>query len=102
MKQGCAPEPIKFKGNATDVLSGICKALGHPARVQILKLLIEKQSCISGDLANEIDLAPSTVSEHMRVMKEAGLIAGTIDGPRRCYCINGETLKLLKSLVKGL
>lgn len=64
------------------------KALGHPARVAILKLLIGKRSCICGDIVDELPLSQSTVSQHLKELKEAGLIQGTIDGPRVCYCID--------------
>ncbi|MEY4066526.1 MAG: hypothetical protein RIR26_2734 [Pseudomonadota bacterium] len=85
-----------------DALATICKALGHPARVKILQILISKDSCIAGDLAGEFELAQSTVSEHLRLLKEAGLIQGTIEGQKRCYCVNPAVLKLFKSLVKAL
>lgn len=73
-------------------LSAICKALGHPVRVQILNHLISKGVCISGDLSDLLPLAPSTVSEHLRILKVAGLVKGTIDGPRRNYCVDEKTL----------
>lgn len=64
------------------------KVLGHPARVAILKLLIGKRSCICGDIVDELPLSQSTVSQHLKELKEAGLIQGTIEGPRVCYCID--------------
>jgi ArsR family transcriptional regulator, arsenate/arsenite/antimonite-responsive transcriptional repressor len=85
-----------------DPLSEYCKALGHPARMQILRLLIEKGECISGDLADELPLAASTISEHLRILKEAGLIKGSVDGPRRCYCVDAETLAKFKHLITSL
>ncbi len=83
-------------------LASLCKALGHPARIRILKILIDKGTCISGDLAEEFALAQSTVSEHLRILKEARLVRGTIDGPRRCYCVDPAALALLKGLVAEL
>jgi ArsR family transcriptional regulator len=83
-----------------DDLGDLCKALGHPARVRLIRILSEKGECISGDLAEEFSLAQSTVSEHLRILKEAGLVQGTIDGPRRCYCINEDKLNYFKSLVE--
>jgi ArsR family transcriptional regulator len=83
-------------------LGKLCKALGHPTRVRLIRILIEKGECISGDLADEFSLAPSTVSEHLRILKEAGLVQGTIDGPRRCYCINKDCLSYFRSLVKQI
>lgn len=66
------------------------KALGHPARVSILKFLIGKRSCVCGDIVDELPLSQSTVSQHLKELKEAGLIQGTIEGPRTCYCIDPE------------
>lgn len=64
------------------------KALGHPARVAILRILSENQSCMCGDIVEELPIAQSTVSQHLKELKEAGLIQGELDGPRVCYCIN--------------
>jgi len=64
------------------------KALGHPARVAILQLLIKKKSCICGDIVDELPLSQSTVSQHLKELKEAGLIKGDIDGVKVCYCID--------------
>jgi DNA-binding transcriptional ArsR family regulator len=63
-------------------------ALGHPARIAIIKLLIQKQNCICGDIVNELPLSQSTVSQHLKELKEAGLIKGSIDGVKVCYCID--------------
>lgn len=98
----CAPEGVPTTGVFEDDLGGLCKALGHPARVRIVRILSEKGTCISGDLAGSLDLAPSTVSEHLRILKETGLVQGTIDGPRRCYCVNPKALKHLKDLLRQL
>jgi ArsR family transcriptional regulator, arsenate/arsenite/antimonite-responsive transcriptional repressor len=94
----CVPESFPTSGNAEDDLGILCKALGHPARVKIMRILATNGTCISGDLASEVGLAPSTVSEHLRILKEGGLIQGAIDGPRRCYCINADTLRYWKTL----
>lgn len=64
------------------------KALSHPARVAILNLLIKKQSCICGDIVDELPLSQSTVSQHLKELKEAGLIKGDIEGAKVCYCID--------------
>jgi len=66
------------------------KALAHPARVAILQLLIKKQSCICGDIVDELPLSQSTVSQHLKELKEAGLITGDIDGAKVCYCIDDK------------
>ena len=80
----------------------LAKALGHPARVTILRLLIERGDCICGDIVDVLPLAQATVSQHLKVLKEARLIRGEMDGPRRCYCINPEVVKRLKSLIGDL
>jgi len=82
--------------------AGLAKALGHPARVAILRLLIERGDCICGDIVDVLPLAQATVSQHLKVLKGAGLIRGEIDGPRRCYCVNPEVVKRLKSLIDVL
>ncbi len=64
------------------------KALAHPARVAILQLLIKKQACVCGDIVNELPLSQSTVSQHLKELKDAGLIKGDIDGSKICYCID--------------
>lgn len=102
MKCGSFDMPPALQGDETEALASLCKALGHSARIKILQILIEKDSCIAGDLAGEFELAQSTVSEHLRLLKEAGLVQGTIEGQKRCYCVNPVALKLLKSLVKSL
>lgn len=64
------------------------KALGHPARVAILEVLIKKQACICGDIVDELPLSQSTVSQHLKELKEAGLIKGDVEGVKVCYCID--------------
>src|ERR1700739_3074023 len=69
-------------------IAAYAKALAHPARVAILQLLIKKQSCICGDIVDELPLSQSTVSQHLKELKESGLIKGDIDGVKVCYCID--------------
>jgi DNA-binding transcriptional ArsR family regulator len=103
MTSTCKSEPSKILNKDFDkTLAGLCKAISHPARVRLLKILIDKGSCISGNLSDELPLAASTVSEHLRILKEAGLIKGEIDGQRRCYCVDGKVLKMLKYLISSL
>lgn len=83
-------------------LATYTKALGHPARIKILRLLGRTEGCICGEIVDEVDLAQSTVSQHLKVLKEAGLIRGEIDGPRTCYCIELRALRRLKALVAML
>jgi DNA-binding transcriptional ArsR family regulator len=77
------------------------KALAHPARVAIMKLLIQKQACICGDIVAELPLSQSTVSQHLKELKEAGLIKGTIDGPKVCYCVNETSLHEFANALLG-
>ena len=72
-------------------LARLAKALGHPARVAIIRLLLSDGDCVCGAIVDRIPLAQATVSQHLKVLKEAGWIKGTIDGPRVCYCINPQT-----------
>lgn len=83
-------------------LAKLAKALGHPARVHILRALLAKDRCIAGELSDELPLAASTVSQHLKLLKEAGLIKGEVDGPRRCYCVDRTALAHLKRLVEEL
>ncbi|MFP4690808.1 MAG: ArsR/SmtB family transcription factor [Bacteroidales bacterium] len=77
-------------------LARYCKALAHPARISILKLLLSKQSCICGDIVKELPLAQSTVSQHLKELKKAGLIQGSITPPKIKYCINKEHWDILQ------
>ncbi len=72
------------------------KALAHPARVAILQLLVKKQSCICGDIVDELPLSQSTVSQHLKELKESGLIKGDIDGAKVCYCIDEKEWEIAK------
>ena len=63
------------------------RAIAHPARFRIVKMLAERQTCVCGDLVDELPLAQSTGSEHLKVLKEAGVVRGTIEGPNTCYCL---------------
>jgi ArsR family transcriptional regulator, arsenate/arsenite/antimonite-responsive transcriptional repressor len=98
-----APDLRPIEGpKADEELALLTKAVGHPARVQILRLLVRRESCICGDIVDELPLAQSTVSQHLKVLKEAGLIRGEIDGPRVCYCIEPRTMRRLKALIGSL
>ena len=97
------PDARPVEGQEADEeLALLTKALGHPARVQIMRLLVRREACICGDIVDELPLAQSTVSQHLKVLKEAGLIRGEIDGPRVCYCVEPRTLRRLKALVGSL
>ena len=83
-------------------LAKYAKAFGHPARVAILKLLISKQACICGDIVDELPLSQSTVSQHLKELKDAGLIKGEIEGAKVCYCIDAKEWKLAQSWLNQL
>ncbi len=98
-----APDTRPVEGTEADEeLAALAKALGHPARVQIMRLLVRREACICGDIVDELPLAQSTVSQHLKVLKDAGLIRGEIDGPRVCYCVEPRVLRRLKALVGSL
>lgn len=80
-------------------LADFAKALSHPARIEILKLLAIRNSCICGELVDELPLSQSTVSQHLKALKEIGLIQGEIEGPKICYCLNTEGVKKLCNLL---
>lgn len=97
------PDLRPVEGEDADAeLATFAKAIGHPARVQILRLLVRRSACICGEIVEELPLAQSTVSQHLKVLKDAGLIRGEIDGPRTCYCIEPRALRRLKALIGGL
>jgi ArsR family transcriptional regulator len=74
-------------------LARLAKALGHPARVAIVRFLLSGGECICGDIVDRLPLAQATVSQHLKVLREAGWITGEVDGPRVCYCADPETLQ---------
>jgi ArsR family transcriptional regulator len=89
--------------NAADAeLAALAKALAHPARVAIVRILLQSGECVCGDIVDRLPLAQATVSQHLKVLKEAGVIRGTIDPPRVCYCINPGAVKRLKELTGSL
>lgn len=71
-------------------LAAWAKALAHPARVQILRTLAARGTCVCGEVVEALPLAQATVSQHLKALKEAGLIKGEVDGPRQCYCLDAE------------
>lgn len=88
--------------SAEDRLAELAKALGHPLRVRILRILARRQACVCGELVDALPVAQSTVSQHLKMLKDAGLVQGEIDGPRVCYCIDPKALTELKHLVGEL
>ena len=80
-------------------LARMLKALGNPVRFQIVQILAEKRMCITGEIVEFTTLAQSTVSQHLKVLREAGLIVGQVDGPATCYCIDQQGIRWLKEQI---
>lgn len=105
MSKSCCP-PAKPATRAIEIdvdeLARMCKAISHPARLQLLRHLIDHGECYFGSLADVLPLAPSTISNHVSILKEAGLIEGSSDVQRVCYCVNRERLQQLKLAIGAL
>ncbi|WP_366654648.1 metalloregulator ArsR/SmtB family transcription factor [Fodinicurvata sp. EGI_FJ10296] len=102
-----ADRPDAFEKASTvtfsdDDIAGIAKALAHPARIRIVRLLLEKQACIGCDIVDEVGLAQSTVSEHLRILKASGVITGEVEHPRVCYSLNPDRLVPLAALLNAV
>jgi ArsR family transcriptional regulator len=80
----------------------ILRALANPVRFRIVQILAARDACVCGDLVDELPLAQSTVSEHLKVLKEAGVVRGVIEGPNRCYCLDPEALRFLTHTLAAL
>lgn len=83
-------------------LADVAKTLSHPARIRILKILTEMDSCIVGNIVDQLPLAQATVSQHLKELKRVGLVDGEIDGPKVCYCVNSKNLAKAKSALDKL
>jgi DNA-binding transcriptional ArsR family regulator len=83
-------------------LANYAKALAHPARIAILQFLINQKTCFCGDIVEHLPLSQSTVSQHLKELKDAGLIKGEIDGVRTCYCINEKEWRLAQKQLNNL
>lgn len=96
------PEQKKDLPLSEESFASICKALGHPARVKIVKYLKEVDQCICGKIVEILPLAQSTVSQHLKQLKESGLVKGELEGPCTCYCLDLEILRRFKEMTKLL
>lgn len=85
-----------------ETLAAMAKVIAHPARIAILRLLANRETCVTGDVVAELPLAQSTVSEHLRILREAGLIQGEIEGPRTRYCVNANGLAAIRAGIAAL
>jgi ArsR family transcriptional regulator, arsenate/arsenite/antimonite-responsive transcriptional repressor len=97
-----APPPLDPSADPDEEIARLARALGHPVRVQILRLLLEREECSAGTIFGEVPLAQSTVSQHLKVLREAGLIHGEVDGPRICYCADPARVERLGVLLDAL
>jgi ArsR family transcriptional regulator len=99
----CDPTSVTLPADdSADQLARLAWAVAHPARVRIVRLLLARQACVCGEIVDELPLAQSTVSQHLKILKESGLIQGEVDGPKVCYCINQAQLNELKRLIEKL
>lgn len=87
---------------SAEELARLAWALAHPARVRIIRLLVSQATCVCGEIVDALPLAQSTVSQHLKILKESGLVQGEVDGPKVCYCINPTKFKDLKALIADL
>ncbi len=83
-------------------IAAVCKALGHPIRISILKQLLVEEECICGRIVEILPLAQSTVSQHLKVLKDAGVVMGQVSGSATCYCVNRKTLEELNETITSL
>ena len=87
---------------ADERLVQVFRALGHPARIRIVRLLMQRDRCICGEVVGELPLAQATVSQHLKVLKEAGIIIGEVEGPAVCYCLAPGALAAVHEAVAQL
>lgn len=102
-RKSCDSSPMQLPADVrAEELARLAWAVAHPARVRILRLLISRKTCVCGEIVDELPLAQSTVSQHLKILKESELIQGEIDGQKVCYCINRDKLRDLKKLIASL
>ena len=94
--------PVMTATQEAELFASICKALGHPVRVMIINYLKKIDSCLCGDIVELLPLAQSTVSQHLKCLKDAGLIKGEVEGPKTCYCLDKTMLAKFSLLVAAL
>ena len=94
--------PVPDSQGLDELLAKLVWAIAHPARLRILRILLARQACICGELVDQMTLAQSTVSQHLKILKESGLVQGEIDGPKVCYCVNPDVLRRLKEMIAEL
>ena len=85
-----------------DQISKICKALGHPTRIKIVEHLIQSDTCICGEIVNIFPFSQSTISQHLKLLKEAGIVCGEIEGPKTYFCVDKRILNEFKTWVRNM
>ncbi|PIR24756.1 MAG: ArsR family transcriptional regulator [Deltaproteobacteria bacterium CG_4_10_14_0_2_um_filter_43_8] len=101
----CCPPHVcsTAKSGGGDIdFAAVAKALGHPLRLEIVAILKKSKTCICGDIVDQLPIAQATVSQHLKVLKKAGIIRGKISGPSTCYCLEPATIKQFKKQVQTL
>ena len=91
---------LDISGPDQERLVGMFRALGNPLRFEILKFLVAHPGCITGDIVDYLPIAQATVSQHLRVLREAGWIVGNVAGPARCYCLDAETIAWFRARIE--
>ena len=92
----------EFFSEQQNEMASLFKAISHPARIAIIEYLLKVDSCICGDIVNELPLAQPTVSQHLKELKSVGIIKGNIEGTAICYCLNPDTMKKLENYFSGI
>lgn len=101
--RACPPTPrVDPAADPDEELARLAAALGHPARVRILRFLLEQRECFAGAIVDHLPLAQSTVSQHLKVLREAGLIRGEVEGLHICYCADEERLRRVGQIVGAM
>lgn len=106
-QSSCAfiPEPccsLDIAGDDQDRLITMFKALGNPMRFEILQFLVTHPGCITGDIVDYLPIAQATVSQHLRVLRDAGWVVGNIDGPARCYCLDADNVAWFREQIDAI
>ena len=96
------PLPLNEDRAIAEDLAALCKALAHPVRIKIVRHLLREDRCICGKIVNILPLAQSTVSQHLKILKEAGLVRGAVEGPTTCYCVDKERLASIGQAMEAL
>lgn len=99
----CCPSEQSLENHVDpERIAAFCKALAHPARISIILHLKALKHCVCGQIVDALPLAQSTVSQHLKILKDAGVVQGEIEGPRTCYCLNPEMIDKFKALIAKL